>query len=171
MRAAPRVASSSRLERDACAPVRARHDSSVAKRSAGDVLGVLHTPAQFAAVAAARGTHARRGARRWLAMTAVIVDSSADAGRPRLRWGLIVPKRLARRAIDRNLVKRVAREALRVAAPTLIAAAAPHGVDVVLRLKAPLTPRAQLARVQLKKQLRREADALLAALAHDVLAC
>lgn len=131
----------------------------------------LRTPAQFAAVAAARGARAPRGARRWLAVSCRI-DDAAAAGQARSRFGLTVPRRLARRAVDRNLVKRVVREAMRAAATALDqAAAAPRGdsrIDIVVRLKAPLAPIAELPRARLKSELRAEADALLAALVRDV---
>jgi ribonuclease P protein component len=51
--------------------------------------------------------------------------SGSQAG---ARLGLIVAKRLARRAVQRNLLKRIAREAFRLARPGLPA----H--DLVLRL-------------------------------------
>lgn len=47
------------------------------------------------------------------------------------RLGLIVPKRLARRAVLRNAIKRQAREAFRSVAATL------HSADLVLRLVKP----------------------------------
>ena len=129
----------------------------------------LRTPAQFAAVAAARGTRAPHGARRWLAVNCRI-DETPAAGRAPSRYGLTVPKRLARRAVDRNLVKRVAREALRAAAPALDDVAAPRDrqIDIVVRLKAPLPSVADLPRARLKSELRAEADALLAALVRDL---
>ncbi len=81
------------------------------------------------------------------------------------RVGLTVGKRNARRAVDRALVKRVLRESARHALPVLDAAAATRRVDVVLRLKAPLPARESIARAELKRQLRHEADSLLAQLA------
>lgn len=62
------------------------------------------------------------------------------------------------------MVKRILREACRHARGTLAASAPGLAVDVVLRLKSPLPERDALARAQLKRQLRAEADALLAAL-------
>lgn len=78
-----------------------------------------------------------------------------------VRFGFTVGRRHARRAVDRALVKRVLREAARHAAPALVAAA-PAATDVVLRLKAPLP--ATLSRARFKRELRAEADALLARL-------
>lgn len=131
---------------------------------------MLHTPREFAAVAAARGPRAPRAARRFLAMSSLISES-IDDGAARVRCGLTIPRRLARRAVDRNLVKRVAREALRAALPALAEAVTPLRVDLVLRLKAPLPPVVALARRQLRRQLRDEADALLAGLVRDARAC
>jgi ribonuclease P protein component len=136
----------------------------------------LRTPAQFAAVAAARGAFAARGARRWLSMNCLIARADPVGSGARTRLGLTVARRLARRAVDRNLVKRVVREALRAAAPALddaaascrIDAAAGARLDIVVRLKVRLPPVAQLPRVRLKPALRAEADALFAALARDV---
>jgi RNase P protein component len=84
-------------------------------------------------------------------------DTSAT---PRVRFGLTVGKRLARRAVDRVLVKRILREAARHSAPQL-AARAQRDLDVVLRLKAPLPERATITRTQLKRALREDADAVL----------
>ncbi len=94
---------------------------------------------------------------------------SVEAGHgARVRLGLVVPKRYARRALDRNLIKRIAREAMRAALPTLDAAVAEAAqLDVVIRLKAPLPPAAELARAQLRVSLRAEADALLTHLARE----
>lgn len=83
----------------------------------------------------------------------------------RTRVGLTVGKRNARRAVDRALIKRVLRESARHALPVLDAAAAPRRIDVVLRLKAPLPARESIARAELKRQMRHEADSLLAQLA------
>ncbi len=79
-------------------------------------------------------------------------------------------KRNAARSIDRSLIKRILREAARHAAPALDRAAAVQDVqlDVVLRLKAPVPKPAALARTQLKRELRAEADALLARLTESL---
>ncbi len=78
-----------------------------------------------------------------------------------VRFGFTVPKRLARRAVQRALVKRVLREAARHAATTLEARSPAGGLDVVLRLKAALPAASALPLAQLKRQLREEADSLL----------
>jgi ribonuclease P protein component len=102
----------------------------------------------------------------WLSMTAAW-SVTADARRARL--GITVGKRMARRSIDRALVKRIVREAFRNAALTLDRAAVCAGVvvDVSVRLKAPLgepgTPR-RPGLAALRRVMRSEADALLDAL-------
>jgi RNase P protein component len=94
-------------------------------------------------------------------------SAAADA-RP-TRLGITVGKRMARRSIDRALVKRIVREAFRHVAPTLDRAAAGAGVavDVSVRLKAPLgepgSPQ-RPALAALRCALRGEADRLLEAL-------
>lgn len=80
------------------------------------------------------------------------------------RFGITVGRRHARRAVDRATVRRVLREAARHAAEDLSAAAGARAVDTVLRLKAPLPAAQQMSRVQVKRALRAEADALLAEL-------
>ncbi len=82
------------------------------------------------------------------APTAELSDASCGA-----RLGLIVGKRHARRAVDRNAVKRVWREAFRARRAGL-----PAG-DYVVRLAAKLP---ELSQGLLKRQLRAEADQLLA---------
>jgi ribonuclease P protein component len=87
--------------------------------------------------------------------------ASADArAARRVRFGLTVGKRLARRAVDRVLIKRILREAARHCAPRL-EEIAPADLDVVLRLKAPLPARETTPRAQLKRALRADADAVL----------
>jgi len=127
-----------------------------------------------------------RAGRRWVSVAALInprapalVEGSAEvagaapsisASRPPCRLGVTVGKRNAARSIDRSLIKRILREAARHAAPALDRAAAVQDVqlDVVLRLKAPVPKPAALARTQLKRELRAEADALLARLTESL---
>jgi ribonuclease P protein component len=74
------------------------------------------------------------------------------------RLGLIIPKRLAKRAVLRNLLKRLARESFRHALPGLPRA------DMVLRLvKAPLMSTAGPDGLT-RKLWRRDFDALFAGL-------
>jgi ribonuclease P protein component len=83
------------------------------------------------------------------------------AGAAALRFGITVSRRQARRAVARNAVKRVLREAARQRAPVLEAALAGQCVDVLFRLKAPLPESASAGWNAVKAQLRREADSLL----------
>jgi ribonuclease P protein component len=74
------------------------------------------------------------------------------------RLGLIIPKRLARRAVLRNVLKRLARESFRQVLADLPA------MDVVLRLaKTPLPPGSSDLRT-LRGAWRKEMDSLLAGL-------
>jgi RNase P protein component len=89
---------------------------------------------------------------------------------PATRFGFTVGKRNARLSVDRNLVRRVLREAARHAAPVLDQAAAPAQLDVVLRLKSALPPKGSDARARLRMDLRSEADSLLSQLAQRLAA-
>jgi len=87
-------------------------------------------------------------------------QSTDTSATPRVRFGLTVGKRLARRAVDRVLVKRILREAARHCAPQLEALTR-RDLDIVLRLKAPLPERVTTTRTQLKRALREDADSVL----------
>jgi ribonuclease P protein component len=128
----------------------------------------LQSEAEFAAVAQA-GPNSIRLSQRWFVLTARPIEvpspdvPSPESGRTparRVRFGLTVGKRLARRSVDRVLVKRILREAARHSAPDLEALAR-MPFDVVLRLKAPLPAQDALPRGQLKRALRADADMLL----------
>jgi hypothetical protein len=85
----------------------------------------------------------------------------------RVRLGITVSKRMARRAIDRALVKRIVREAFRHAASCIegVAAASGVGVDISVRLKRPVALPDDPQRPALspwRRALRAEADELLA---------
>ncbi|MFN7572672.1 MAG: ribonuclease P protein component [Betaproteobacteria bacterium] len=126
----------------------------------------LREPAQFAA--AGKGRAALRVAGTWFALAAVAQAPAAAPDAP-LRFGWIVPKRYARRAVDRNLVKRILRESARPAAAALdTAAGAP--LDVIVRLRATVPPVAAAARAGLRRAWRADADALFAALTRRLLA-
>ncbi len=153
------------------AAVRGEHGLPPARR--------LRRPAEFAAVAApaeAAGTQRWRAARRLIAAQALIgpsmtATSSAamdDAGFP-VRFGFTVGRRNARRAVARARVKRVLREAARQAAPALERAGGGQRLAVVLRLKAVLPAADAIGLAALKRQLRDEADALLAQLTQHLL--
>jgi len=77
------------------------------------------------------------------------------------RFGLTVSRRQASRAVARNTVRRVLREAARLQAPALEQALAGASVDILFRLKAPLPEPAAAGWGIVKAQLRREADSLL----------
>lgn len=102
-----------------------------------------------------------RAARHWLSMTAAWSSSE----QPAVRFGVTVGKRNARRAMDRNLVKRILREAGRHAAPALELTCARRGLrlDVAFRLKAARDRAAQgqPALAAWRRALRDEADTLL----------
>lgn len=107
----------------------------------------LHRPSEFSAVFAQRQTI--RG-------PCFDLLRNTMTGRT-ARLGLIVPKRLAKRAVLRNLIKRQVREAFRLVAQDL-----PQG-DLVVRLaRMPKGVPVPLSRVELKKNLRREVVGLFA---------
>lgn len=105
----------------------------------------LLQPAQFSAVFAARGVLKGR-------YFSVHRLTHRSAGNPvgTARLGLVVPKRLCRRAVYRNLAKRVVREVFRHERARL-----PADCDLVVRLAANLdrTPLAGL-RAQLANDIR-----------------
>lgn len=120
----------------------------------------LQSEAEFAAVARA-GPDSIRLSQRWFVLMAMPVAlAEVTAAAPRVRFGLTVGKKMARRAVDRMLVKRILREAARHAGPD-ISAVSKSGLDIVLRLKAPLPVRDTTTRSALKRTLREDADALL----------
>jgi ribonuclease P protein component len=116
----------------------------------------LHRPEEFAAVMASRkrvsgGCFELRYRLRGPSEPGTPVD--------RARLGLIIPKRLAKRAVLRNLLKRLAREAFRSANPDL------PPMDMVLRLAKPaLAAGGQLDRPQ-RQSWRKTLDELLAGVA------
>jgi len=83
------------------------------------------------------------------------------AGRANVRFGITVSKRQARRAVARNMVKRILRESARHAAGQLCTAVAGGRAEVLLRLKSPLPDDSAASWSTLKGQLRREADSLM----------
>jgi hypothetical protein len=125
-------------------------------------------------VLAAPRDRSLRAARHWLSMIAAWTpDTSADANAA-VRFGVTVGRRNARRSVDRALVKRVVREASRHAAAGLQAACASRQLrlDVAFRLKTardrPGTAVATVSVSAWRRQLRREADALLERLAQHL---
>lgn len=75
------------------------------------------------------------------------------------RLGMVIPKRLARRAVLRNLVKRQVRESFRTCLPAL-----PH-IDILVRLVKPIAPGLGEDRGQQRRRWRADIDILLAGLA------
>lgn len=93
----------------------------------------LHRPAEFSAVMAGRGRIVDGCFELRYRRHSPASPTNEDPSTARARLGLIIPKRFAKRAVLRNLFKRLAREAFRHAKPDL------PPVDIVLRLaKAPL---------------------------------
>jgi ribonuclease P protein component len=92
----------------------------------------------------------------------------SHSGEPGIRLGFTVARRQARRAVQRVMVKRLFREAARAAAPELRAASGDRSFDLVLRLRSPLPERSRMTLSQLKRELRTEADSLMAQLARHL---
>lgn len=116
----------------------------------------LHRPAEFAAVMSSR-TRICGGCFELRYKLHQHSGEGPVAGGARL--GLIVPKRLAKRAVLRNLIKRLAREAFRNVSGTLPPA------DLVLRLAKPPLPVGQRVGSEQRCSWRRSIDELLAGLA------
>lgn len=106
----------------------------------------LHRPSEYAL--ALRGKRVVRGALFVVNTPRHAAPSSQDTA----RLGLIIPKRLAAKAVTRNTIKRVIREAFRLQRPHLASK------DLVFRLhsKAPV-----LSLRALRKLVRAEVDDLL----------
>jgi ribonuclease P protein component len=113
----------------------------------------LHVPREFAAVMASplrlRGGCFELRYRR-------NEDASAQIAVARL--GLVIPKRLARRAVLRNQIKRLAREAFRQVLPGL------PSVDMIIRLTRPPLSAKERVNQALRQLWRRDIDRLLAGL-------
>lgn len=116
-----------------------------------------------------------RASRRYLALSAQLQPpvparpiDPAPAGA--VRFGFTVSRHQARRAVARNAVKRVLREAARHGAGPLREAAAAQRLDILLRLKAPLPDVSAASWSAVKAALRREADSLITQLHRLLLA-
>jgi len=105
----------------------------------------LHRPSEYAA--ALKGRRVARGA--FFIISAVPAVSS-DGGPACARLGLVIAKRYAPRAVTRNALKRVIREAFRATRLTLPA----H--DYVVRLQSRVAP---VSLTELKRAARVEVDA------------
>lgn len=113
----------------------------------------LHRPAEFAAVMASR-LRASGGCFELRYCPRPVPAAGAGPGQARL--GLIIPKRLAKRAVLRNLLKRLAREAFRQAKSGLPAS------DFVLRLARPPMAKGRAVDADLRREWRKSVDDLLA---------
>ena len=126
----------------------------------------LKASADFAAILAAPREQSLKASRPMLSLSATWTDAAAAAtAAGPVRFGVTVGKRNARRSVDRALIRRIVREACRHQAGAFETRAAQGAIriDVVLRLKAPLTNSAgrALAMTQWRRQVRIEANALL----------
>jgi len=124
----------------------------------------LLAPADYAAVRAARPGASASASTGWLAMTACWVA----AEQPTVRLGLTISRKMARRAVDRVLVKRIVREAFRQRGDALLGVAKQVGrrVDVVVRLKRRVAfgTADRPSQRHWRRELRESADALLSTL-------
>jgi len=116
----------------------------------------LHRPAEFAAVMSSRSRAS--GGCFELRYRLRPAPDSGDAS-VQARLGLIIPKRLAKRAVLRNLLKRMAREAFRLAKPGLPPA------DLVLRLAKPPCANRRVIDADLRREWRKTVDDLLSGVA------
>ncbi|HVG03653.1 MAG TPA: ribonuclease P protein component [Burkholderiaceae bacterium] len=130
----------------------------------------LKTPAEFSALLRAPRERSIRAARTMLSINAAWEPANGDAV-GRVRFGVTVGKRNARRSVDRALIKRVVREACRhYAAPFEDCATQGSArIDIALRLKSSLVDAhgAPLSMRAWRRQVRTDANDLLqAALTH-----
>lgn len=108
----------------------------------------LHRPSEY--VSALKGKRIARGA---MLVLTTPRTSSTETPLAMARLGMVIAKRHAALAVTRNAIKRVIREAFRQQRHLL-----PAG-DFVFRLHSRVGP---ISLTQLKRQVRAEADALLA---------
>ena len=110
----------------------------------------LHRPSEYVNVL--KGRRIARGALFVLNASRTAPKEQHDPGIDQPRLGLIIPKRFASKAVTRNTIKRVIREAFRHKQHQLV----PR--DYVFRLHSRVQP---CSVTQLKRAVRAEADALL----------
>lgn len=118
--------------------------------------------ADFSRVSSSQSTW--RFARSYLAARALVFvpGSASGAGEAaQVRIGTTVARRFLKRAVARNVVKRIVREAARHAHPGLMQAAGPRSVHLVLQLKKTFPAIEAMGLGALKALLRAEAEALL----------
>ena len=129
----------------------------------------MRRPGEFVAVQAAGPASSLRTNGRWLSMTAAWATSPA----PAVRLGITVSRRMARRSIDRSLVKRIVRETFRRAAESLerLAAQEDLALAVSFRLKRPVgssEPNSRPPVTAWRRALRSDAEAGLASVARHL---
>ncbi|BAP89926.1 ribonuclease P protein component [Burkholderiales bacterium GJ-E10] len=94
-----------------------------------------------------------------------VASTGAHPDRSGTRFGILVAKRHAQRAVVRNTIRRVLRESARRRAASLDRAASGVPLHVLMRLKAPFPAKGDDRAWQvLKRELRAESDGLLARL-------
>ena len=112
----------------------------------------LHRPSEFAVVLPSKV----RIYRECFELRIGVNNRSTEAPTRLARLGLVIPKRFAKQAVLRNLLKRLAREAFRHAKPEL------PPVDVVLRLTRPPLRSGTRVDPECRQHWRRTLDALFA---------
>lgn len=133
----------------------------------------LCTPAEFAHVLAAAPADSLRASEGRLSMKALVSRQHASRqhatpAAARVRLGITVGKRNARRAVDRALIKRIVREAFRAVRPGLEKALGAGSLDINVRLSTPLgagreeaaAGAARASVTQLRRSVRGDADRL-----------
>jgi hypothetical protein len=92
------------------------------------------------------------------------------AREPRVRLGVTVAKRLARRSVDRSAIKRQLRESFRHGAGGIEPSAVRLGADigVSFRWKAPVESMSSVESRHWKREIRAEADRLLQTLVREL---
>lgn len=123
-------------------------DASTSMRATLPASARLHRPSEYAQ--ALKGKRLARGALFVVSTPRVAAGCAPEHDTARL--GLIIAKRFAKRAVTRNTVKRVIREAFRLRRPALPAK------DYVFRLQTRLDPQSL---TQLKQLVRLEVNQLL----------
>lgn len=124
----------------------------------------LRLPREFATVIAAAPAVSWTARGRWFAVKATWRPLGSLDATPAVepaRIGITIAKRWAKRAVDRNRLKRIVRESFRHAAPTLAETArdARQAVDISVRLVASVP--ALLGATELKRAARDDVDRLL----------
>jgi ribonuclease P protein component len=102
-----------------------------------------------------------RASLRWVGLSARVAGDDGKLDAARVRIGLTVGKRVARKSVQRNLVKRVLREAARHALPQITQATALRRVDIVLHMKAAFPSAEQMPLAAFRRALRAETDLLM----------